>query len=58
MLWYDAAIYVPVVVYTIGNEDRLRQLRVESQHCEMGEVNIIGFSGDFLSAFGSNGITA
>ena len=51
MIWYDAAIYVPVVVYTIGNEGRLRQIRVEPQHCEMGGVNIIGFSGDFLSAF-------
>ena len=54
-LWYDAVIYVQVVVYTIGNKGRLRQIGVESQHCEMGGVIIIGFSGDFLSAFDSNG---
>ena len=51
MLWYDAALEVPVVVYTIGNEGRLRLIRVESQHCEMAGVNRIGLSGDFLSVW-------
>jgi hypothetical protein len=41
---YDAAINVPDVVYTIGNDGRFRKVILALQQVDMGGMSTSGFS--------------